>query len=385
MDEGGQIHEQGEAIRQLEEERRRLQALFDTIPSAIFIADASGRFIQTNELFKTLWGGDVPLPRGFGDYHNFQGWWSETGFPLKPDDWGVSRAIRKGETSIGEMVDIRRVDGSIGTIVIASAPVLDKDGKIIGGICAGQDITVQRRLEKLAKETLERNELYVDVLSHDIGNLNAAALGYLQLLVDKESLGEKERGWALRAIDSVTEVSRLVDMMRKIQATGSLDEARVQDLDDLILQIVSEYESITERNMVINYAGVKGYQVLATGLLRDAFTAIIGNAITHSTGALTIDITVDEVSRAGGTYHRVRFADNGPGIPDEMKATIFSRVKRGATKGVGSGLGLFLVQRLVEGMGGEITVEDRVPGDNTKGSSFSLLFPRPFGNGPLYK
>ena len=381
MGEGELSHEHRETVKRLEEEHQRLQALFDTIPSAVFITDADGRFIQTNELFKTLWGGDVPLPRGFGDYHNFRGWWAETGFPLDPDDWGVARAIRRGETSIGEVVDIKRVDGTVGTIVIASAPIFDKHGNITGGMCAGQDITRQRRLERLAKETLERNELYVDVLSHDIGNLNAAALGYLQLLADKESLGFKERGWVNGAADSIMEVSRLIDMMRKIQSTDSLNDARVQDLNDLISQIVEEHRTITERELVIRYSGEKGYQVLATGLLRDALTAIIGNAIAHSTGPLTIDITVDQVGRAGRSYHRVRIADNGPGVPDDMKAAIFSRVRRGATKGVGSGLGLFLVQRLVEGMGGEVSVEDRVPGDHTKGACFNLLFPRPFGTG----
>jgi signal transduction histidine kinase len=369
----------------LEVERQRLQTLFDTVPSAIFITDVNGRFIQTNELFKTLWGGDVPLPRGFGDYHNFKGWWAETGFPLEPDDWGVSRAIKKGETSIGEMVDIKRIDGSIGTIVIASAPVRDRDGKIIGGICAGQDITAQRRLERLAKETLERNELYVDVLSHDVGNLNAASLGYLQLLADSGSLGEKEKVWAAKAMDSIHGMTRLVSMMRKVQAASSLEDTRVQDLNELILQIVSEYKSMTEREIVINYSGKDGYQVLASGLLRDTFTAVIGNAIAHSTGPLVIGITIDQISRNDKVHHRVRIEDNGPGIPDEMKAAIFSRVKRGTTKGVGSGLGLYLVQRLIEGMGGEISVEDRVIGDHTQGASFALLFPRPFGTSVPFK
>jgi len=348
------------------------------MPSATFIADANGRFIHTNERFKTLWGGDVPLPRGFDDYQNFQGWWAQTGFPLDPDDWGVSRAIKKGETSIGEVVDIRRIDGSIGTVVIASAPIVDQDGAVLGGLCVGQDITSQRRMERLAKEAMERSELYVDVLSHDIGNLNAASLGYLQLLADSGTLGEKEKAWVESAMASVEEVSHLVATMRKMQAAGSLDEAQVQDLDDLVRQIVSEYRSITGRELVINYTGSKGHQVLATGLLRDAITAVIGNAVAHATGPPVVDITVDEVERGGEVYHRVRIADHGPGIPDELKALVFSRARR-SMKGVGSGLGLSLVRRLVEGMGGEITVGDRVPGDHARGACFTLLFPRPYG------
>ena len=62
--------------------------------------------------------------------------------------------------------------------------------------------------------------------------------------------------------------------------------------------------------------------------------------------------------------------DNGPGIPDSLKARLFTRFQRGATKASGRGLGLYLVKTLVDDYHGTVRVEDRVPGDYKQGTRF---------------
>ena len=77
--------------------------------------------------------------------------------------------------------------------------------------------------------------------------------------------------------------------------------------------------------------------------------------------------------------HRVALAlsieDNGPGIPDWVKDKIFERFQRGVTKAHGKGLGLFLVKRLVHDYQGSVWVEDRVPGDYSRGTKFTVTLP----------
>ncbi len=58
-----------------------------------------------------------------------------------------------------------------------------------------------------------------------------------------------------------------------------------------------------------------------------------------------------------------------------MKARLFQRFSRGQTKAKGSGLGLYLVKTLVEHYGGDINVEDRIPGDYMKGAKFVVSIP----------
>lgn len=360
---------------QLEKGRLRLHTLMDIIPTGVIITDTMGRFVQTNEMIREILRGELPQVDSFRDYTKIKAWRSDTGVLLQMDDWGIYRAIKKGEISISEVVDIERQDGTIGTIVISSAPIKDEQGAIVGAISAIQDITEQREVERIAGEAVERNKLYIDVLSHDVTNLNAAALGYLQLLEGMKDLSEKEQAWVTNSIKSISEVTRLIEKLNQIQMVGAGEEARVLDLNDYILQIKQQYDLISGREITIDYSGNTVHEVMATVLLSDIITSIIENSVLHSTGPLTIKILVDTVERKGRRYKEVSIEDNGPGIPDEMKEMVFSRIKRGTTKGVGSGLGLFLVKRLVEGMGGEVWVEDRVSGEHSKGAKFVVLLP----------
>jgi signal transduction histidine kinase len=54
---------------------------------------------------------------------------------------------------------------------------------------------------------------------------------------------------------------------------------------------------------------------------------------------------------------------------------IFDRLKQGETKARGTGLGFYLVKTLVDGFGGSVSVEDRVPDDQTKGAKFVVMLP----------
>jgi len=67
--------------------------------------------------------------------------------------------------------------------------------------------------------------------------------------------------------------------------------------------------------------------------------------------------------------------DNGPGIQDELKKKVFSRLNRGRTRAAGSGLGLYLVKTLVKDFKGSVWVEDRVTGDYSKGCRFIVQLP----------
>jgi two-component system sensor histidine kinase KdpD len=72
----------------------------------------------------------------------------------------------------------------------------------------------------------------------------------------------------------------------------------------------------------------------------------------------------------------VAVEDTGPGIPDEIKETIFHRFQRGGTQGYGEGLGLYIAGMLVERYGGQIWVEDRVEGRPYLGASLRFTLRR---------
>ena len=114
---------------------------------------------------------------------------------------------------------------------------------------------------------------------------------------------------------------------------------------------------------------------MATELLSVVFSNILSNAIKHSEGAVNIDVRLEHVVRDDENRVRVEIEDDGPGVPDEKKTTIFDRSLMGLAKPVSRGLGLYLVRRLVGDYGGDVWVEDRIPGDHTQGARFVVELP----------
>jgi signal transduction histidine kinase len=114
---------------------------------------------------------------------------------------------------------------------------------------------------------------------------------------------------------------------------------------------------------------------MANPLLKDIFSNIVGNAIKHSTGNISIGIKVESTREYDRSWYRISVEDDGPGIPGMIKDRVFNRLMRGHTHARGHGLGLYLVKTLVEEFRGRVWVEDRVEGDYTKGCRFVVLLP----------
>ena len=140
----------------LEEEHGRLRATIDAMPMAIWIADAEGRIIETNEQAKMIWRTPIHQPESMAGYDEYVGWWPDTGKKLRAEDWAMSRALTKGEVIVGEEIDIKRFDGSFGTVLNNAAPIRDAEGHIIGGVVVEQDITEIKKTEKGLRESEER-------------------------------------------------------------------------------------------------------------------------------------------------------------------------------------------------------------------------------------
>jgi len=92
-------------------------------------------------------------------------------------------------------------------------------------------------------------------------------------------------------------------------------------------------------------------------MVNSVFRNLLNNAVQHNDSStprieLSFDVRDQDVE--------IRIADNGPGIPDEHKDTVFGKGERGLGS-AGSGIGLYLVDTLVTEYGGTIRLEDNEP------------------------
>ena len=119
---------------------------------------------------------------------------------------------------------------------------------------------------------------------------------------------------------------------------------------------------------------VAGHLICANQLLKDVFSNIVDNSIKHSRPDQPLNISIGLQPERDG-YYRISLEDNGPGIPDSRKGEVFERLSQVRMKTLRTGLGLGLVKTIVESYKGRIWVEDRVPGDHTRGYRFIVLLP----------
>jgi len=103
---------------------------------------------------------------------------------------------------------------------------------------------------------------------------------------------------------------------------------------------------------------------------------VIENAVKHvAEDKVQLAITVSGAASDPAGFWEISVADNGPGVPDEMKEKIFDRYSKiGAEKGMG--LGLSLARAITEKFGGSIWVENRAPGKPAGGSVFKIAIPK---------
>jgi len=211
--------------------------------------------------------------------------------------------------------------------------------------------------EKLADANEEAN-LYLDIITHDINNVNSAALALTELLVRKSR--DEEKTLAIRLETSINESTVIINNVSILRRLHERREAlRPMPLDAIIRDSVRQFQ-----NSTIHYSGTTAV-ILADSLARQVFINLIGNSVKFSGTGAVIDITVQDEGEMVGVVVR----DNGPGIPDDLKPVIFDRFRIGKTTRSGKGLGLFIVRSLIESYGGRIRAGDAVPGRTDAGTA----------------
>jgi PAS domain S-box-containing protein len=241
----------------------------------------------------------------------------------------------------------------------------DDDGRPVGLVGSGSDITDRIRAEEALRVAHNEANLYLDIMAHDINNANAVALGYADLLV--EALEGKEREMIRKLRSGISRSIEIIQNVSTIRRLHSHETAtRPVDLDAVIRAEIAHYPDAG-----IVYEG-KSVRVAADDLLPEVFTNLIGNSIKFGEPGVGVRVRVEE---GDGTV-AVSVEDTGPGVPDAVKPTLFTRFVRGTSARSGKGLGLYITRMLITRYGGRIWVEDRVPGHPECGAVFRFILLR---------
>lgn len=128
------------AAQSLSHERGELlQTVQDLLPVGVLLFDAQGRLTEANPAARRIWGLDEhdPLP----DLADFEAWDAATGEPVRPQAWASTHAVRTGETSRDQLLQIRTFNGSLRTIFNSAAPLRTLKARTAGAVAVNQDVS----------------------------------------------------------------------------------------------------------------------------------------------------------------------------------------------------------------------------------------------------
>ena len=133
---------------------RSLQEVLDALPAGVWVVDKQGRIVLANAVSKEIWAGtpESALSPAAQD----KAWWTGTGQPVPPEEWGVTRALERGESSSLEELTLETADGSQKIIQNSATPIRDAGGEIVGAINLSEDVTGKKAAEAAQREAEER-------------------------------------------------------------------------------------------------------------------------------------------------------------------------------------------------------------------------------------
>lgn len=328
----------------------KLDAVVESTPDAIIVVDPEGRVELWNEGAEEMFGWDAEEVVG-----------SRTPIipPEKRDEFRqhVDRSI-EGKAIPGTETYRQTRDGDLLDVRMSVAPIHDPEGEITGVMSMMRDISDQKEYEATLESTNAELEALNRILRHDIKNDIQVLLGHSQLLSDH--VGEEGQHHLDKMVEMANHISELTDEAHEvIESTLSEDP---NDPKPVALGPLLEAEIDTARDAHPDAAfevdgEIPNVTVLAGDMLASPFRNLFNNAIQHNdTPTPTVSVSVETTDETV----TVRVADDGPGVSDDRKSKIFGKGEQ-SIDSTGTGIGLYLVETVIENYGGNIRITDNEP------------------------
>lgn len=219
-------------------------------------------------------------------------------------------------------------------------------------------------LDRLEEGFAAQRDFVADA-SHELRTPLTVLRGQLELLGADEATGGEGLQHTRRIMQAeVARLTRMVDDLLLLAQTGQRDflNAEPVELETFINELWDGLSLTAERDFVVGEL-VPVTITADPDRLAQALRNLARNAISHTegpTGLVRIDVTTPSP-----TTVRLAVSDDGPGIPKELRARVFERFYRtdpARTRAAGgAGLGLAIVQAIVEAHGGCVRVGDATP------------------------
>jgi PAS domain S-box-containing protein len=297
------------------------------------------------------------------------------------DDFDVLVEKAKRNIHIEEQYTYIRKDGYSFPVSLTITAIRDNNKEISGFMFIAIDISVRKKTEEELKHSLEKekelNELksrFVTMASHEFRSPLSTVLSSAYLLEKYSSSDDQPRREKhLQRIYS--SINMLTDILNDFLNVGKIEEGKIQsnsslfNICELVNGITGEMENNLKKQQTIQYHHNGNPEVmLDKTLMKHIIVNLVSNASKFSHEAKIIEIkTINQ-----GNAITLSVKDHGIGIAKEDQKHLMQRFFRGANAAniQGTGLGLHIVSKYTELMGGSIKCESKLD----EGTEFILNF-----------
>lgn len=201
---------------------RKLQTITDTIPSAIVIVDADGKFLYVNKHACDLYGIDYTGFTMDAHLEKVKALRLD-GTPLPFDETPVSHSLKYGEVVRNVEMIIQNAEGIRFPVCVSSAPLLDNGGKVNGAVVIFEDCSARMQAQEALKEVLEFNHTMLG--SSEVGIYVVNSSGKCTYVNEAGAAVASATIEQLMQLDYFTldswKRSGLLDASQRVLATGS--------------------------------------------------------------------------------------------------------------------------------------------------------------------
>ncbi|MDQ3813743.1 MAG: ATP-binding protein, partial [Armatimonadota bacterium] len=375
-----------DAYQVMVEQSAKLAAAVENIDNALIITDENGHAIFVNPASAHILlhavpalGEPVPEKLRTSGLAELAALFDEV---KMRDDYGPDHRAHC-ETTFVVPVDI----GQETTRCLAAqvVPLIDGDGRFLGAMLVVADVTTQRELDKMKTD-------FVSFVAHELRSPLTSILGYASLLQETtKQIASPFAGEATEAI--VRQCNRLNRMIAELLDVSRLEAGRPLELRCGTVDLVALCQHVLDnQRAALSSARPLSLQLRAAqpslliradaDRLEQVVTNLVSNAIKYSPDGGEVTVTVEENATDSSPAAVLRVQDTGMGMSPEQVSQLFQKFYRtpdAQARGIkGTGLGLYLVKRLVEAHDGQIEVESAVG----QGTTFTVTLPQTSSQSP---
>lgn len=326
-------------------------AILERIEEPVIALEPGGRIVDLNPAACALLGGERA---------------SLTGTPIEIALPGPSAAV-SFECGATERHAELRIDvrGELRILDMTLSP-LRRGGTNVGCLLLLRDVTERVRL-------IEELDAYARAVAHDLKDPLAAVLGYLEMAREERAgrLDDELVGWLRGAEQSARNMIRIIDSLFLLATVRKLDDVTLESLDmnaiigEVRIRLASQIAETGARVSVPpEWPHARGY----APWVEEVWANYLSNALKY--GGVPPEIELG--GERNGSFVRFWVRDNGRGLVTQDQSRLFSEFTRlDGGRAQGHGLGLSIVRRIVERLGGTVGVES-APG---RGSTFWFTLP----------